>query len=110
MSSIRDCARLSFAAATSSRARVIFRVLRIDLTRRLMSWTVAMGLADERVGLLDVEGLQDLLDLLAEPGSDLVGQVAAFPDLPEDRAFGPQMLDELLDEARHVVHGDVVEV
>ena len=34
-------ARRSFAAATSSIAFVIFRVLRTERRRRLMSWTVA---------------------------------------------------------------------
>ena len=37
ISSIRDCAFFSFAAATSSSARVIFRVLRTERIRRLMS-------------------------------------------------------------------------
>jgi hypothetical protein len=37
IASIRACALRSFAAATSSIARVIFRVLRIDRMRRLMS-------------------------------------------------------------------------
>jgi hypothetical protein len=35
-------ARRSFAAATSSIAFVILRVLRTERSRRLMSWTVAM--------------------------------------------------------------------
>ena len=39
---IRCSARRSFAAATSSIARVIFRVLRTDRMRRLKSWTDAM--------------------------------------------------------------------
>ena len=41
MASIRVWAFLSFAAATSSIARVIFRVFRIERIRRLISWTVA---------------------------------------------------------------------
>ena len=94
MSSMRVCARLSFAAATSSSARVIFRVFRTDLTRRLMSWTVAI-VSDERVGLLDMEGLLDLLDLRVELRSELVREVAALPDLFEDRAVGAQVLDRV---------------
>jgi hypothetical protein len=43
MASIRDCARRSFAAATSSIARVILRVLLTERIRRLMSWTAATG-------------------------------------------------------------------
>ena len=39
---IRCSARRSLAAATSSIARVIFRVLRTERIRRLRSWTVAM--------------------------------------------------------------------
>ena len=37
IASIRACARRSFAAATSSIARVILRVFRIERIRRLMS-------------------------------------------------------------------------
>ena len=40
---IRFSARRSFAAATSSIAFVILRVLRTERSRRLMSWTVAMS-------------------------------------------------------------------
>ena len=39
IASIRACARRSFAAATSSIARVILRVFRTERIRRLMSWT-----------------------------------------------------------------------
>ena len=41
IASIRVWARRSFAAATSSIARVIFRVFLTERTRRLMSWTDA---------------------------------------------------------------------
>ena len=41
IASIRACARRSRADATSSIAFVIFLVLRIDLIRRLRSWTDA---------------------------------------------------------------------
>jgi len=46
---IRASARRSFAAATSSIAFVIFRVLRTEATRRLMSWTVATGYRRRRL-------------------------------------------------------------
>jgi len=88
MSSMRDCARLSLCRCDElQRARVIFRVLRIDLTLRLMSWTVAM--ASRRASRPPRRGRNSrtFFDLLAEPRSNLVGQVAAFPDLLEDRAF-----------------------
>ena len=39
---IRASARRSFAAATSSIARVILRVFRTDWIRRLRSWTEAI--------------------------------------------------------------------
>ena len=42
IASIRVWARRSFAAATSSSARVILRVLVTDLIRRLRSWTDAI--------------------------------------------------------------------
>ena len=44
IASIRACARRSLAAATSSIARVILRVLRTERIRRLMSWTAAIRL------------------------------------------------------------------
>jgi len=43
IASIRACALRSFAAATSSIARVILRVLRTERMRRLMSWTEAIA-------------------------------------------------------------------
>ena len=56
-----------------------------------------------------MEGLLDLLDLRVELRSELVREVAALPDLFEDRAVGAQVLDQFLREARHIGDRNVVE-
>src|SRR5262245_32456620 len=117
MASIRVCARRSFAAATSSSARVILRVLRTERIRRLKSWTDATayrpvlraGSADKSGLLLDVEAVDELLERLVERRGRLVREGTALADRLVDRALRPQGLAELLLEARHLRHGHLVE-
>src|SRR5215208_5392945 len=116
---MRDWARRSRALATSSIAFVILRVLRTERIRRPMSCTDATsGLpanalvahADERRLLLDVERVLELVDLLPEPLGELVREIARLTDLLQDRAFCPQVLAELLEEARDLLGRDLVEI
>src|SRR5690348_119028 len=124
IASMRICERRRRAEATSSIARVSFRVFEMERTRRFRSCVEAIqrplrecstrcprgGCPASRRFPLDVEDALEVLDLLAQAVGQLVRQVARLADLLEDRALRAQGLAELLDEARDLIGRDVVEV
>ena len=104
IASIRACARRSFAAATSSIARVILRVLRTERIRRLRSWTAPCAQPDEALLLLDVEAARRTARAprraSAAVSSDEVARSRGSPR--RIVALGAQVLAQLVLEARHL--------
>src|SRR6476659_10021768 len=132
----RCCALMMRDAAMSSMARVIFFIDSVDLIRArysrsetampltplllddlLLLELVVGGRVDDRVGarvdrtaLGGLELLQEVVVRLLELAVRVVGEVTRLADAGEDPLLGAaEVLQELVLEAEHVVHGHLVE-